>query len=388
MKHRLIPIALGVVLLAACLEAKSGVDPDAGEVAEVGETTDVAEETSVDVASETEVDVTSPEVEPEVEVVVCGNGFIEPGERCDDGNACAGDGCAGCRVEPSVVLTRLALVGGVGFDLDDKDGDGDVTTGVDNVLGAQPIVGAQLDRFVGDLIMSGDVIQLATFSRLDDVRDDGDFELVLHPGKDPECRAGGPYPWLAGPGAELQASAFPGCVAPAVVRTTDHPDNGLVAGHLVAAAPAITLPLGGLGTFEIARGRLEAELGGAETIETLVGALGGVLPASALYRIDTSGFLPLCPTALHAVLGLIGHLDQDANGNGLDFIRWTTSANARPCVTGPVVISGCCIGGDCADLVSGPECVLDARVTDGYSVGFEVEAQRVEVTGTSGDVCP
>jgi cysteine-rich repeat protein len=382
-KSNVVACALGAALLAGCLDEKRGAS-------EVGEP-DVAEETSVDVAAETEVDTTPDvpeEVAPEVEVTVCGNGAVEPGEPCDDGNTCAGDGCATCVVEDTVVLTRLALVGGAGFDLDDKDGDGDVTTGVDNVLGAQAIVGAKLDEYVGDLIASGDVIQLATFSGLDDPRDDREFELVLHPGKDPACRDAGPFPWLTAPGADLQSMAFPGCVAPAVVRTSDHPDNGLVAGHLVAAAQTIVLPLGGLGTFGIGRGRLEADLSGAQTIETMVGELGGVLPAAALYRIDTSAFLPQCPTALHAVLGLLGHIDQDTNGDGLDFVRWTTTAGATPCINGPVVISGCCIGGDCAEgLVSGAECVLDARMRDGYSVGFEVSAQRVRVTGTSSDVC-
>ncbi len=30
---------------------------------------------------------------------VCGNGFVEPGETCDDGNAVAGDGCGACQIE-------------------------------------------------------------------------------------------------------------------------------------------------------------------------------------------------------------------------------------------------------------------------------------------------
>src|SRR5262245_10804523 len=30
---------------------------------------------------------------------VCGNGALDPGEECDDGNATAGDGCTGCIVD-------------------------------------------------------------------------------------------------------------------------------------------------------------------------------------------------------------------------------------------------------------------------------------------------
>ena len=116
-----------------------------------------------------------------------------------------------------------------------------------------------------------------------------------------------------------------------------------------------------------------------------------MLPAAALYRIDLSALLPNCPTALHAVLGLAGHLDQDANGDGrVDFIRWTTTANTTPCLTGPVVISSCCIGGDCSDpanIVQGHDCPLDPRVTDGYSVGFEVDANAVRITDTNAAAC-
>src|SRR5213075_2532769 len=45
--------------------------------------------------------------------VVCGNGKMEPGEVCDDGNARDGDGCSsGCRVElPGWSQLRVLLVG-------------------------------------------------------------------------------------------------------------------------------------------------------------------------------------------------------------------------------------------------------------------------------------
>jgi len=323
---------------------------------------------------------------------VCGDRLATPPEGCDDGNACVGDGCAQCLVEPTLVLTRLALSAAAGFDLDDKDGDHDLQTGVDNRLGASTAVASQLDRYVADLIASAVVIQLATLSGLDDVADDPALDLVLHPGEDPACRSIGPYPWLAAPGAELHAGVFTACAPPVIVRAADHPDNGLVAGHLVAAAPSIALALGPLGTFRIARARLEADLvADGAAITALRGQLGGVLPAAALYRIDLSALLPNCPTALHAVLGLAGHLDQDADGDQrIDFIRWTTTANTAPCISGPVVISSCCIDGDCndpANVVAGRDCALDPRVTDGYSVGFEVAANGVYISAATADVC-
>ncbi len=39
----------------------------------------------------------------------CGNGFLDPGEVCDDGNVVAGDGCTGCAVDPGFVCADLPL---------------------------------------------------------------------------------------------------------------------------------------------------------------------------------------------------------------------------------------------------------------------------------------
>ena len=37
---------------------------------------------------------------------LCGNGIIDPGEECDDGNQINGDGCSGmCKVENPVTMT-------------------------------------------------------------------------------------------------------------------------------------------------------------------------------------------------------------------------------------------------------------------------------------------
>jgi len=37
-------------------------------------------------------------VYPPTKVAVCGNGIVEPGEECDDGNTVAGDGCENCLI--------------------------------------------------------------------------------------------------------------------------------------------------------------------------------------------------------------------------------------------------------------------------------------------------
>jgi len=395
--------SVSVLALGACLDdanrGNSEARVDATSDASGDTIGDTADDTADSGTPDTEpVDTaevgpeTTDTAEPETVQPLCGDQVLSAPEQCDDGNACAGDGCGDCRSESTLVLTRLSLAATAGFDLDDRDGDHDITTGIDNRLASSAAVASQLDRYVADLIASAAIIQLATLSGLDDFANDPTLDLVLHPGVDPQCRASGPYPWLAAAGAELQSEAFPGCVPPGIVRAGDHPDNGLVDGHLVAAAATISLALGTLGTFPIARARLEADLVvDAGGISALHGTLGGVLPAAALYRIDLSALLPNCPTALHAVLGLAGHLDQDANGDGqIDFIRWTTTANTTPCLTGPVVISSCCIGGDCSDpanIIAGHDCPLEPRVTDGYSVGFEVDANAVRITNTNAAAC-
>jgi len=391
---------LSVLAAGACLgDTTKGASDTRVDAADGDALDTIAADTAVDSTPDapdtldmTDTTVAMDTLLPETSAPVCGDHLLSANEGCDDGNRCAGDGCADCRSEPTLVLTRLALSGAVGFDLDDKDGDRDPHTGADNRLGASTAVASQLDRYVADLIASAAVIQLATLSGLDDLTNDPTFDLVLHPGTDPACRTTGPYPWLEAPGSELNASVFFACQPPVIVRAGDHPDNGLVAGHLTAAAPNIALALGTLGTFPIANARLEADLASdASGITALRGELGGVLPAAALYRIDLSALLPNCPTALHAVLGLAGHLVQDANGDGrIDFIRWTTTANTVPCISGPVVISGCCIGGNCGDpasVVEGRDCALDPRISDGYSVGFEVGALGVHISDASNAEC-
>jgi cysteine-rich repeat protein len=48
-------------------------------------------------------------VEPGVPPV-CGNGYVEPGEQCDDGNAVTGDGCGACMLELNCPVGSVPLV--------------------------------------------------------------------------------------------------------------------------------------------------------------------------------------------------------------------------------------------------------------------------------------
>jgi len=41
---------------------------------------------------------------------ICGNGILEPGEQCDDGNLIDGDGCSSiCTIEPTPTATQTSV---------------------------------------------------------------------------------------------------------------------------------------------------------------------------------------------------------------------------------------------------------------------------------------
>jgi len=50
----------------------------------------------------------------EIQAPVCGNGVVEDGEQCDDGNVVAGDGCDElCKIEPPATPTKPVCGNGV-----------------------------------------------------------------------------------------------------------------------------------------------------------------------------------------------------------------------------------------------------------------------------------
>lgn len=356
--------------------------------------TAVADTTAADTAvADTAAADTS--VGPDTMVGVCGDGVRGPNEACDDGNACPIDGCnAGCATVPSVVLASLALDPAVAFDLDDADGDHDVATGGDNRLGQNSLVASVVNPLIAQSIDDADVIQLVTFDDLGNAYADPVVDLVLHPGVAPACPVPTPVPWTHPGGAfpELfsDARAWPSCAAPLRLEGAIAPSRPSSASPeppvLVAdSSSPVVIPAGSLGNLTVARSHLEAHVVAASGVVDVLalsdGRLSGVIPASALYRIDTSSLLPGCPTALHAVLALVGHIDQDTEGNGKrDWIQFTLGGG-QPCLGSPVTIVGCCNDGDCDDFVPGEACALDPRIGDGYSAGFRFEAVGVRVVG-------
>ncbi|MFO0745800.1 MAG: DUF4215 domain-containing protein [Myxococcota bacterium] len=395
-------VAKGIV---DALVDRDGLDVGADAVGDAPETLADAPETLADApdtladAPDTladAADTLADAADTEVHVAMCGDGNPEADEQCDDGDQCPYDGCRACALEPALILTSLVLSPDVGWDLDDADHDGDATTGVDNRLGSSDTVRFALNGILKNLVDAGDLLQIAVLGDVQSLTSDDAVEVSIFAGSDPGCGGVSPPPWLdaEGPPYSLWRApgAFAACVPASSVGEADDAQNGIYAeatAHSPAApwlrawADRIELPAGPLGVLAIARSRLEGHLvvdqGVLRGLDD--GRLGGVLPASALAHIDTSALTPLCPTALQAVLGFAGHIDQDTEGNGkLDFIQWVTTAGI-PCLTAPVTITGCCDDGDCANRIAGADCVDDPRIGDGFSAAFEVEAHAVHVIG-------
>lgn len=346
------------------------------------------------------VDTTAPDTTPSA---VCGNLFVEPTEVCDDGNACSGDGCTDtCDGEPTVVLGTLAVDGAIGFDLDNADGDDNLYTGIDNAIGSNPLVAQVLNPYIQGTLDAGNAIQLVTLTNAPDLSDADEPTITFHPGVDPSCPgAESPVPWVSPlePGAAPHqlfgdSTAFPMCVAPVQVTDAMFPDNGIYPTPFDAGQPAgplfyasvegLVIPTGPLGDLDVQRGHIEAtvDLDATGALRGLTdGRLGGILKAELLYGIDTSSLLPGCPTALHAVLAFSGHVDQDIDGGGNDWIQFTLSGSQAPCLVDAVTIVGCCDDGDCVDgFIAGDDCALNDAIEDGYSAGLTFQAPAVTLS--------
>ena len=63
----------------------------------------------ISIPADTGIDATQVDAEPRP---VCGNGIVETGEDCDDGNTASGDGCsASCESESGPVCGNGAVEG-------------------------------------------------------------------------------------------------------------------------------------------------------------------------------------------------------------------------------------------------------------------------------------
>jgi hypothetical protein len=325
------------------------------------------------------------------------------GEECDDANACDLDGCMAnsCDRESTVVINDMSISTNSGFDLDNADGDNNIYTGIDNILG-DPLLTGQLDPLLIDSLNDGSIRFLASFGDVDSLTDDPDIRIGFHSLVDPNCPSSpvyssiNPAPWITTPGTSVYSDSaqFPACVPPAEISDVDDPANGIYLSGTTAVPVGPTVQMSGtniaidagtLGQLSFMRPRIEGTvLNDGTHITGLTGALlGGVLPADVLYRMPGASN---CPTALHAVLALIGQPDQEGlSGLGLDTINYTNNgAFGLNCLLFGGTVIDDCVDGDTGavipnTLVDG-DCTLDSRIDDGYSAAMWIEAEEVLVT--------
>ena len=96
-------VLMGLVAMLACSSGTSNKTPSTDSSTTISNDTGDSNQPS-DVSN-------TPNVTPPAVVSVCGNGAMETGEQCDDGNAVSGDGCSSaCKTEncgDGIVQTSL-----------------------------------------------------------------------------------------------------------------------------------------------------------------------------------------------------------------------------------------------------------------------------------------
>jgi len=156
---------------------------------------------------------------------------------------------------------------------------------------------------------------------------------------------------------------------------------------MVMEGSRVAIPAGALGVLDFYNARMEATLGNDGSFITSMtnGILGGVVPAEVLYAVDISAETNgLCPTALHAVLALVGGPDQDLDASpGIQLDSFGISVSGfgwGPCLFDSVTIVSCTDAetGAVINAVDG-ECVLDPRIEDGFSAAMNFSAAEIQV---------
>ncbi|MFT7583089.1 MAG: cysteine-rich repeat protein, partial [Myxococcota bacterium] len=284
-------------------------DSQGGDATDTGseDTPLVSDTTSNDIVMDSAIEDTA--VEDTTPMASCnGNGTLDLDEACDDGNACAQDGCNSCTLETTVVLTALAVSDAAGFDLDNADGDDDRYTGLENKFGESPLLRAVINPLIEAALRRGDVIQLINIGQVEDPTSADEVVLSFIPGVDPACPiSASPVPWLGGPATTAiytDAQAFSMCRPAVVISDTDDSANGIYQATFNAAQPSapllfmsaftVALPTG-LGDLDVARTHIEAtvEIAANDAVVPGIagltdGRLGGIISAATLYRLDTS----------------------------------------------------------------------------------------------------
>jgi len=328
----------------------------------------------------------------ECRLISCGDGEMDPGEACDDGNLDRFDGCGpDCQPEISFIMSQLTI-----GDEDtgcDYSGDGVPDNRFTEVLG--PLVDLVNGMFLEDAVGS-DLILVMHALGLDDIqgRNDDSFTLGFSTGSDAD---GNPDNNLSG-SAEIvpETAAYDTDGNPLTSFASTLMSRDLRGGPEDISIPIFILPL------DLAQSRLTGTTtaSGGEWSEIEDGLLCGAFPmASAAFipnPLETFGGMipgagdsePCVEPSRQSTLadlmvggtpsGFLIRLrgaqpDVDVDGDGLERFE-TVRTGPRGCQ--PVITA--CIDGD-GTRVEGRDCIADIRFEDGWSAGLNYEAVRANL---------
>lgn len=303
----------------------------------------------------------------------CGNGIVEAGEACDDGNQAPFDGCSPqCKFERALAMNQVAyLPAGMGCDL---DGDGTPDEAINNAL--NETARSWISNWLTNDLPTEPAAVLWTFTSLDDpTAQSGSFSLATLEGTDPAGRtdyfSGNAHFQVTPMG--LDAQAVP--ISSLMVSSTTGQISNTTAGTIILPYPLTTIF-----PFKFHRVHLEGTLTSDAQRPTELNitrmctafAAGSMMPVKS--PITSTGASLLDTIALGDVY--FGYRvtatppDIDIDGDGLETF-FDDDGNGR---------IDRCVDGNGTQIL-GESCPMDPRIADAYSMTLSVHAVGTVLSG-------
>jgi cysteine-rich repeat protein len=294
----------------------------------------------------------------------CGNGIVEAGEDCDDGNQQDFDGCSSdCRYEVGFVLKTITVLdGSQGCDLTGRGG-------IDNIFGTN--ANAPTRQTMSDLMTNSNLAHVEFVSlwrvRTHDPTLAAPFDLSFLLGQDTVASS---MNYFTGQERFYVRPEY----LPAAEVAGSSPS-----GVFTVAAPMVIIPMPWIWA---APDHFPLDIRRASFTGTLPNIrLCGALTAASWHRLPN--LLPGTEGATLLDLFVLGtqlasyrviptQPDIDVDGDGLETFRDTDNDQRIDL----------CIDGDGTQIL-GTDCPLDPRIADAYSEAFDLEIVPAKLAGKS-----